>query len=163
MLHFWEKMMHSTSLTTKQQIAVRLLAQGESKSNVAARLDVSRITLSRWEKNPQFESQLTSITRSGLEQTAKMLNAASLTAAETLQEILCDMTQPVTIRLKAALGVLHVTPAISLSLQRDLYQVSDFDLKHRGGTQYTYNSQGEIIDRATPSGINQRIGTTVHV
>lgn len=124
---------------------------------------MSRITLSRWEKNPHFESQLTSITRSGLEQTAKMLNAASLTAAETLQEILCDMTQPVTIRLKAALGVLNVTPAISSSLQRDLYQASDFDLKHRGGTQYTYNSQGEIIDKGCPNNITEHKGTVVRV
>jgi transcriptional regulator with XRE-family HTH domain len=148
-------MMDTASLTAKQQIAIRMLAQGESKAIVAARLDVSRMTLSRWEKNPQFESQLTSITRSGLEQTAKMLNAASLTAAETLQEILCDTTLPVQVRLKAALGVLNVTPAISSSLQRDIYQDTDFDLKHRWATQYTYNAQGEVIDKR-PSGINQR-------
>lgn len=155
--------MHPTSLTTKQQIAIRMLAQGESKVNVASRLDVSRITLSRWGKNPHFESQLTSITRSGLEQTAKMLNAASLTAAETLQEILCDTTQPIPIRLKAALGVLNVTPAISSLLKRDAYQVTDFDLKYRWATQYTYNSQGEIIDKGCPNNIAVHKGRVVRV
>lgn len=155
--------MSAASLTAKQQIAIRMLAQGESRVNVASRLDVSRMTLSRWEKNPHFESQLVSITRSGLEQTAKMLNAASLTAAETLQEILCDMTQPESLRIKAALGVLRVLPTINASLQRDMYQDADFDLKHRWGPQYTYNAQGGVIDRTPASVSNKRIGETVPV
>lgn len=139
--------MSTSKLTAKQEVAIRMLALGESKSNVATNLDVSRMTISRWQKNPNFESQLTSITRSGLEQTAKMLNAASLTAAETLQEILCDMTQPTAIRLKAALGVLSTLPSISSSLQRDVYNMSDFDLRQRWGLRSSYNSKGEVITR----------------
>lgn len=155
--------MNTTKLSTKQEIAIRLLAQGESKTAVATRLNVSRMTLSRWVKNSEFESQLVSISRSGLEQTAKMLNAASLTAAETLQEILCDMTQPKILRVKAALGVLRVLPTINASLQRDMYQDNDFDVQHRWGLQYTYNAQGEVIDRTPVNVSNRRVGKTVPV
>ncbi len=155
--------MNSSALKTKQEIAIRLLAQGESKKGVAERLGVSRMTISRWHNSPVFNSQLASITNSGLEQTAKMLNAASLTAAETLQEILCDMSQPATVRLKASLGVLSIMPSINASLQRNVYQQVDFDLKQRWGSQCTYNAQGELINKDSPNGINKRVGTAVRV
>jgi hypothetical protein len=155
--------MNSSELKTKQEIAIRLLALGEPKNIVAAKVGVSKMTLSRWHKNPVFNSQLASITNSGLEATAKMLNAAGLTAAETLQEILCDLTQPATVRLKASLGLLSILPSINASLQRYVYQPVDFDINQRWGSYGTYNSQGELIDKGCPHNITEHTNAAIRV
>jgi hypothetical protein len=102
------------------------------------------MTIYRWSRQPEFEAELRSITSSGLEEVAKKMNAATLTAVETLQEVLCDMSQPTGIRVKAALGVLGVMPAINHALEKSLkHRAADFDLQKRfSGTPFTFDGNG---------------------
>lgn len=133
------------SLKPVQLTALKLIAMGTPDYQVAERLDVSAMTIYRWKRLPQFESRLNAITSSGLEQIAKTLNAAALTAAETLQEILCDMSQPTATRMKAALGVLNAMGPVNAALEKSLqHRVADFDLAQRYSDQgYTYDSRGK--------------------
>jgi len=119
---------------------------------VAERLDISCMTIWRWQRQPAFQAKLTAITSSGLEEIAKTLNLTALTAAETLQEILCDLSQPVPTRMKAALGVLGVMSSVNGAVERGLqHRVADFDLAQRFSSQagYTYEAAGQSCD---PSG-----------
>jgi hypothetical protein len=127
-------------LKPAQLTAIQMLAVGTPASHVAEKLDVSAMTIYRWQRIPEFEAKLTSITSSGLEQVSKTLNSAALTAAETLQEILCDMSQPVPIRMRAALGVLGVLGPVNSALERGLqHRVGDFDLAQRFHNQAGYS------------------------
>lgn len=137
-------------LKARQLQAVKLLALGTPASHVAERLEVSAMTIYRWQRQPAFEAKLNSITSSGLEQISKMLNATALTAVETLQEVLCDMSQPTAIRMKAALGVLGVMSSVNGALEKSLqHRVADFDLSQRYSSQgYTYDSNGEPCNLA---------------
>lgn len=131
------------SLKPVQLSALRLIASGTPDAHVASALNVSVMSIYRWRRLPAFEAKLNSITESGLEEIAKTLNATALTAAETLQEILCDLSQPVPIRLRAALGVLSALGPVNSALERGLqHRAGDFDLKHRFGG-ITYDQRGE--------------------
>ena len=102
------------SLKARQLNAVQLLALGTPAYQVAAQLDVSTMTIYRWQRLPAFEAKLNAITSSGLEEIAKKMNATTLTAVETLQEILCNMAESPTTRMKAALGVLGAMSSVCL-------------------------------------------------
>lgn len=133
-------------LKARQLQAIQLLALGTPIVKVAERLDISCMTIWRWQRQPAFEAKLNSITSSGLEQVSKTLNSAALSAAETLQEILCDMTQPVPIRMRAALGVLNAMGPVNAALERGLqHRTADFDLARRFSSQarYTYEAAGQ--------------------
>ena len=137
-------MQNVRTLKARQIQAVKLLALGTPAYQVAERLEISVMTIYRWQRLPEFEAKLSAITDSGMEQIAKTLNAAALTAAETLQEILCDMTQPVPLRMKAALGVLNSMGSVNGALERGLrHRAGDFDLSQRfSNLGYTYDSGG---------------------
>lgn len=130
-----------------------MLALGTPAYQVAAKLEVSTMTIYRWQRQPAFEAKLNDIASSGLEEIAKKMNATTLTAVETLQEILCDMTQPTTIRMKAALGVLSSMSSVNVALERSLqYKVADFNLNQRISDQsFTYDSNGDRYTRLEPS------------
>ena len=128
-----------------QLSALRLIASGTPDCQVASTLNVSVMSVYRWKRLPAFEEKLNSITSSGMEQITKMLNATALTAIETLQEILCDLSQPVPTRMKAALGVLGVMSSVNGALEKGLqHRVGDFDLAQRFSSHgVTYDSHGE--------------------
>jgi hypothetical protein len=128
-----------------QLSALRLIASGTPDCQVASTLNVSVMSIYRWRRLPAFEAKLNEITSSGLEEIAKTLNATALTAVETLQEVLCDMSQPVSLRMRAALGVLNALGPVNAALERGLqHRAADFDLNHRFNTQgNTYDQQGE--------------------
>ena len=153
-VRFCEVEMENVKRLKPQQLqAVKLLAVGTPAYQVAARLEVSTMTIYRWQRIPEFESKLNAITSSGLEEIAKQLNAAALTATETVQEILCDLTQPSPLRLKAALGVLHVMPAINGALEKVMqHRVADFDLGQRFAG-VTYDHGGESCQPSGESAI----------
>jgi hypothetical protein len=138
-------MQNVKALKARQLEAVKLLAMGTPAYQVARRVAVSPMTIHRWQRLPEFEAKLTSITSSGMEQVAKTLNSAALTAAETLQEILCDLSQPVPIRMKAALGVLNALGSVNAALERGIqHRAADFDLAQRFSSQgNTYEAVGE--------------------
>ena len=75
-----------------QLTALRLIASGTPDCQVASTLNVSVMSVYRWKRLPAFEAKLNSITSSGMEQIATTLNAAAISAAETLSEILNDMS-----------------------------------------------------------------------
>lgn len=133
------------SLKPVQLTALKLIALGTPDYQVAARLEVSVMTIYRWKRLPQFESRLNAITTSGLEQIVKKLNITSLTAVETLQEVLNDMSLTPLIRMRAALGVLNALPAVNSALEKGLqHRAADFDLKQRWNSQgCTYEAAGQ--------------------
>ena len=134
-------------LKPKQQLAVRLLALGHQKNIVAQRLDVSTMTLYRWEQSPNFQNELaTSIESSGLKETARKLHIAGITAAETIQEFLNNMSHPAEVRAKFAVGVLRAYPAFQSAIEKGLRnRVGDFNLDERWLSHATYDSHGNLI------------------
>ncbi len=133
-------------LKPRQLSAIQLLALGTPAYQVAERLEVSAMTIHRWQRLPEFESKLHSIVDSGLDELARKINIAALTAVETLQEILCDMTVPCTFRLRAAIGVLNAMPRVNGVLEKSLqHRAADFDLRKRfSDMPFTYNSSGNL-------------------
>lgn len=122
-----------------------MLALGAPAYQVAVELQVSTMTIYRWQRLPEFDAKLNIIVSSGLEEIAKKMNATMLTAVETLQEILCDWREPSNTRMKAALGVLANASSINNMLEKSLKnRVADFDLKNRFSEQsFTYDSNGD--------------------
>ena len=141
--------MSVTSLKPRQVQALHLLAVGRPASEVAAVVNVSAMTIFRWKQSPAFRSRLERVSNSGLEEIAKKLQALSLTAVETLQESLCDMSLPVHLRAKVALGVLGSLGSVNAVLTKRLPDgAGDFELEHRfKGPALSYDSQGERIFR----------------
>ncbi len=82
------------TLKPKQLNAIRMLAIGTPAHQVAARLEITTMTLWRWQRLPEFELTLQAIAHSGLDELATKMSVAALTAIEVLQEILCDMRLP---------------------------------------------------------------------
>jgi hypothetical protein len=137
-------MQKAQALKPLQLNALQMLAMGTPANQVAERLEVSTMTIYRWRRLPEFEAKLRSITSSGLEVIAKKMNSTTLTAIETLQEIMCDLMEPSTVRMKAAIGVLGAMSAVNGVLEKSLqHRVADFDLKQRfSGPTFTYDSVG---------------------
>ena len=133
------------SLKPKQLNAIRMLATGTPAVQVAERLEITTMTLWRWQRLPEFEHTLHSIAHSGLDELAKKMNVAALTAVEVLQEILCDMRQPTSTRLKAAIGALSVMPSVNGVLEKSLqHRTADFDTRRRfDGPAFTYDADGQ--------------------
>lgn len=135
-------------LKPKQQLAVRLLASGYQKNIVAQRLNVSVMTIYRWEQSPIFQTELAStIEASGLEETARKLHIAGITAAETIQEFLNNMSHPSEVRAKFAVGVLRAYPAFQSAIEKGLrHRIGDFSLDERWTLNHaTYDSHGNLI------------------
>ncbi len=132
------------TLKARQLNAVQLLALGTPAYQVAAKLEVSTMTIYRWQKIPEFDAKLNSIASSALEEITKKMNATTLTAVETLQEILCDMREPSFIRMKAALGVLSNVASVNNMLEKSLkHRLADFDLQERYENHgWTYDACG---------------------
>ncbi len=75
-----------------------------------------------------------------------MMNAATLTAVETLQETMCNLAEPASIRLKAALGILSHTASVNSMLEKGLkHKQGDFDLQTRFERGSVYDSCGNRI------------------
>lgn len=145
--------MKRETLKPKQLGAIKLLASGVPAYQVAEQLEVSTMTIHRWRQLPGFSETLQTVAYSGLEEIAKKMNAATITAVETLQEAMCDMREPVTLRMKAALGVLSTTASVNGMLEKGLqHRVGDFDMRQRfSGQAFSYDSGGNriIIRRST--------------
>lgn len=141
--------MRRGTLKPKQLGAIKLLAAGVPAYQVAERLEVSTMTIYRWRQLVHFDEKLHTVAYSGLEEIAKKMNAATITAVETLQEAMCDMREPVTTRMKAALGVLSTTASVNGMLEKSLqHRVGDFDLRKRinfSEPLFSYDSCGNRI------------------
>ncbi|MDV6341122.1 phBC6A51 family helix-turn-helix protein [Nitrosomonas sp. Is24] len=144
--------MNKKPLKPKQITAIQLLATGTPAYQVAEKLEVTTMTLYRWQKLPEFNSKLNYLANSGLEEIAKKMNATTITAIETLQEVLCDMREPSSVRIKAALGVLNAMASVNGALEKGLkHRVADFDLRERWGDMgYSYDQNGDPIQKSHP-------------
>lgn len=139
-------------LKPKQLNAIALLATGTPAYKVAEKLEITTMTLYRWQKQPEFYSKLNFIAHSGLEEIAKKINATTVTAIETLQEVLCDMREPSSVRIKAAIGVLNAMPSVNSALEKSLkHRAADFDLRERwDDIGFSYDINGDPIQRSQP-------------
>jgi hypothetical protein len=139
-------MKSETSLKPRQLTAIRLLALGTPANQVAEELDVSAMTIYRWTRQTEFQEKLNSLTSSGLAEIAKMMSAATLTAIETLQETMCDLREPTSTRMKAALGILSTTASVNGMLEKGLkHREGDFSLQERWDRGSTFDSSGNRI------------------
>lgn len=145
-------MNNDRSLKPAQLNAVQLLAIGTPAYQVAAQLEVSTMTIYRWQRIPAFEAKLNAITSSGLEEIAKKMNATTLAAVETLHEILHDLREPTNTRMKAAIGVLNSMASVNAALERSLrHKVADFDLKQRfSSPAFTFDASGDKFPTIEP-------------
>lgn len=144
MNELWTMMKTDNTLNARQLTALKLLASGTPDHQVVERLEITRVTLYRWKQLPEFEEKLRTITNSGLEQVAKKMNALALTAAETLQYYMCDMSLPADTQIKLALGVLNAMPKVNGALEKSLqHRSADFDVKTRfKESGFTYDADG---------------------
>jgi hypothetical protein len=135
-------MEQAKALKPKQLNAIKMLATGIPAYVVAERLEVTTMTLWRWQRLPEFENTLNSISHSGLNELARKINIAALTAVEVVQECLCDMREPSATRLKAAAIALRAMPGVNSALT-NAHLSADFDTRSRStGPAFTYNGQG---------------------
>ncbi|WP_405048364.1 helix-turn-helix domain-containing protein [Rhodoferax sp.] len=143
--------MGAITLKPRQVHALQLLAAGRPVSEVAVVVNVSTMTIFRWKQIPAFRSRLELVAHTGLEELAKKVNATAITAIETLQETLCDMTVPVALRVKASIGVLGAMGSVNAALSKRLQDgVADFDLSTRfTGPTFSYGADGALIQPAT--------------
>ena len=139
------------TLKPKQLNAIRMLATGAPAYQVAEKLEITTMTLWRWQRLPEFERTLQSIAHSGLDELAKKMNIAALTAVEVLQEILCDMRLPAATKIRAAVGALRAMPSVNGALEKSLqHRVADFDPRNRfAGPTFTHDSDGRPCSART--------------
>lgn len=132
------------TLKPKQMNAIRLRAAGTPAYQVAERLEITTMTLYRWKQLPEIEQTLNAVAYSGLEEIAKKVNIAALTAIETIQDILCNMAEPTEVRMKAAMVALRAMPLVNGVLEKGLqHRGADFDTRERfSGPAFTYDSTG---------------------
>ncbi|MHB8848159.1 MAG: helix-turn-helix domain-containing protein [Burkholderiales bacterium] len=142
-------MKKAQTLKPRQINALQLLSMGKPVQEVAEILQVSTMTVFRWRKLPEFSSKLNSIATSGLEEIAKKMNGTVITAIETLQEALCDLSLPSPVRIKVAFGVLNAMASVNSTLEKGLkHRVADFDLQQRWSDQpFTYDATGNQITK----------------
>ncbi len=139
-------MKSETSLKPRQLTAIRLLALGKPANQVAEELDVSYMTIYRWTRQTEFQEKLNSVASSGLAEIARMMSAATLTAIETLQETMCDLREPTSTRMRAALGILSTTASVNGMLEKGLkHREGDFALQERWDRGSTFDSSGNRI------------------
>lgn len=144
-------MQQAKTLKPKQLNAIKMLATGIPAYEVAERLQVTTMTLWRWQRLPAFEHTLNSISHSGLDELARKINIAALTAVEVVQECLCDMREPSATRLKAAAIALKAMPGVNSALT-NAHPSADFDTRKRStGPAFTYDAQGRPCWSGAPS------------
>ena len=144
-------MRHKKKLKDKQIKAMQLLAIGEPKNVIAAKLEITTMTLYRWEKLPEFESKLNYVANSGLEEVSKKMNAATITAIETLQESMFNLGTPLATSMKAAQIILNNTSSVNSMLEKALkHRAADFDLKDRWENGPSYDGGGNPIQKIQP-------------
>lgn len=135
-------------LKPKQINAIQLLAVGTPAHQVAEKLEITTMTLYRWQKQPQFNSKLNYIANSGLEELAKKMNAATITAIETLQETMCHLGVPLATRMKAAQIILNNTSSVNSMLEKAIkHRAADFDLKQRWENGPSFDGGGNPIQK----------------
>ncbi len=76
------------NLRPRQQQAIELLLTGADLNRVADEVGVSRETIRKWRKDPDFRSALTNARQSCLERATNILSQASVLAAVTLANAL---------------------------------------------------------------------------
>lgn len=137
--------MKSKMLKPRQLNAIQLLAMGTPITQVAMRLEVSTMTIYRWQQQKEFKTKVKTITSSDLEAIAKKMNIASLTAIEILQELMYDMRVPINTQIKVCLGVLRSMASFNGALKKSLqHKTEDFDLQKRvDGQSFTFDRNGD--------------------
>ncbi len=136
-----------------QLSAIRLLAVGTPIVRVAEKLDISCMTIWRWRQSEEFESRLNAVAASGLQEVGKQINRTALVAVEVLQQLLGDLTQPTSVQIKVALGVLNSMPSINAAIDKALlHRAADFDPEQR------WNSQaGHTYDQREPCNASEHV------
>ena len=92
----------STKLNQNQLLAIPLVAQGVSGKNVAKKIQVTKETVSRWKKLPEFQAEVNALLKECRDETQHKLRSLVNTALEVIKDELDDKNsdQRITIALK---------------------------------------------------------------
>ena len=151
------------TLKPRQLDAIKMLATGIPAYEVAERLEITCMTLWRWRRIPEFEHTLHSISHSGLDELARKINIAALTAVEVVQEVLCDMRECSSTRLKAAAIALRAMPGVNTALAK-AHPGADFDTRKRStGPAFTFDGDGNPCWSRTRSAVSAETPKAVTV
>lgn len=93
--------------------AALLLARGMPTDRVGRDVGVTGRTVRRWQIDPQFAEQVAEFRRAALSETVRSLETVARTAVSVLGRAMTDEDVPVSVRVRAALGVLAALPTIS--------------------------------------------------
>jgi len=99
-------------LTLKQEKAILCLLSSTSNEEAAAAAGVSRITLWRWQQQPEFLEKLNEAKQKAIEDAARMIQCASAKAASILITIANDQSAHSAHRVAAAKAILNYSMKI---------------------------------------------------
>lgn len=94
------------NLSGRKLRAFKILANGGTVAEVAARLGVTDRSVRRWRSDPAFREALAEAGLDALEAARDALEAAAHDAADFLVELVQDTSRAPSVRLQAAVGVL---------------------------------------------------------
>lgn len=105
-------------LTLKQEKAILCLLSSTSNEEVAAAAGISRITLWRWQQQPEFQEKMNEAKQKAIEDAARMIQCASAKAASILIAIANDQSAHSAHRVAAAKAILNYS--MKIREQKDL-------------------------------------------
>jgi hypothetical protein len=79
------QLVQKTPLTTKQHLAVRLMAELKPNKDICAELGITENTLQRWQKMPQFEEKIKSLIDEIYKSSQQRLRGMTTIALNALQ------------------------------------------------------------------------------
>ncbi|MFC8013208.1 helix-turn-helix domain-containing protein [Streptomyces cinereoruber] len=106
----------SDRVLDRKSRAALLLARGWPTERVATEIGVTARTIRRWARDEEFAEQVQEIRRTAMGETLRGLESVARAAVAALGAAL-HQDQPMTIRVRAALGVLATLPAIAAHVE----------------------------------------------
>lgn len=91
-------------LDDRKRLAATLLAAGTPKVQIAKRLEISEVTLWRWEKQAPFAAYLDQVRRDVLQQTIDAARAAAQLAVHTVSDAMLEGNADVAIKYLSLIG-----------------------------------------------------------
>jgi Helix-turn-helix domain len=93
---------HGSKFGSKKEAAIAALLCQKNQDEAARLVGISRRTLSRWLKTPEFKAAYLEARRSAMSQANARLQQASSAAVSTLIKVMVDPSSPASAKLRAA-------------------------------------------------------------
>jgi uncharacterized protein (DUF1501 family) len=93
---------HGSKFGRKKEAAIAALLSQRNHEEAAGAADVSKRTLNRWLKMPEFQTAYREARRAAMFQANARLQQASSAAVSALFKVMVDPTTPASVRVRAA-------------------------------------------------------------